>query len=120
MRLMRTSMVEVLEEDYIRTALSKGLNNRAIIQRHALKNALIPVITYMGMQYGWLFGGSMIIESLFAIPGIGRLFVEATSTRDIMVMQGCILVFALVFVLINLSVDLSYYLLDPRIRHENE
>jgi len=120
MRLMRTSMAEVLEEDYIRTARSKGISHRLVIQRHALKNALIPVITYMGTQYGWLFGGSMIIESLFALPGLGRLFVESASTRDIMVLQGCVLVFALVFVFLNLGVDILQYIFDPRVRQEYE
>ncbi len=120
MRLMRTSMAEVLEEEYIRTAVSKGLDRPSIIRRHAIKNAIVPVITYIGTQYGWLFGGTMIIESLFAIPGMGRLFVDAASTRDIMVMQGCVLVFAIVFVIINLGIDISYYILDPRIREENE
>ncbi len=119
-RLMRTSMAEVLEEDYIRTAKSKGISQRLVVQRHALKNAIIPVITYMGTQYGWLFGGSMIIESLFAIPGLGRLFVESASTRDIMVLQGCVLVFALVFVFLNLGVDILQYILDPRVRQEYE
>ncbi|ABD39983.1 binding-protein-dependent transport systems inner membrane component [Methanospirillum hungatei JF-1] len=118
MRLMRTSMAEVLEEDYIRTAISKGLSKHLVIQRHAIKNAIIPVITYMGTQYGWLFGSSMIIESLFAIPGLGRLFVESASTRDIMVLQGCVLIFALVFVFINLGIDILQYLCDPQGRVE--
>jgi len=120
MRLMRTSMAEVLEEDYIRTAVAKGLPKGLIIKRHAIKNAIIPVITYMGTQYGWLFGGAMIIETLFALPGLGRLFVESASTRDIMVLQGCVLVFALVFVFINLGIDILQYLLDPRVRQNNE
>lgn len=119
LRLMRTSMAEVLEEEYIRTAVAKGLSKPVIIRRHAIKNAIIPVITYMGTQYGWLFGGAMIIESLFALPGLGRLFVDAASTRDIMVMQGCVLVFALIFVIINLCIDFSYYFLDPRVREDN-
>ena len=120
MRLMRTSMAEVLEEDYIRTAVAKGVPHHLVIRRHALKNAIIPVITYMGTQYGWLFGGSMIIESLFAVPGLGRLFVESASTRDIMVLQGCVLVFALVFVFLNLGIDIMQYVLDPRVRQEYE
>jgi peptide/nickel transport system permease protein len=120
MRLMRTSMAEVLEEDYIRTAVAKGVAHHQIIRRHALKNAIIPVITYMGTQYGWLFGGSMIIESLFAVPGLGRLFVESASTRDIMVLQGCVLIFALVFVFLNLGIDIMQYVLDPRVRQEYE
>jgi peptide/nickel transport system permease protein len=81
---------------------------------------MIPVITYMGTQYGWLFGGAMIIESLFAIPGLGRLMVESASTRDIMVLQGCVLVFALVFVFINLGIDIVQYAWDPRGRVDNE
>ena len=120
MRLMRTSMAEVLEEEYIRTAIAKGLSRYQVITRHALKNAMIPVITYMGTQYGWLFGGAMIIESLFAIPGLGRLMVESASTRDIMVLQGCVLVFALVFVFINLGIDIVQYAWDPRGRVDNE
>lgn len=120
MRLMRTSMAEVLEEDYIRTAIAKGLSKHLVIRRHAIKNAIIPVITYMGTQYGWLFGGAMIIESLFALPGLGRLFVESASTRDIMVLQGCVLAFALVFVFINLGIDIMQYVLDPRVRQDNE
>lgn len=120
MRLMRTSMAEVLEEDYIRTAVAKGLPKHLVIRRHAIKNAIVPVITYMGTQYGWLFGGAMIIESLFALPGLGRLFVESASTRDIMVLQGCVLVFAVVFVFINLGIDIVQYLLDPRVRQDNE
>ncbi|HWQ63036.1 MAG TPA: ABC transporter permease [Methanospirillum sp.] len=120
MRLMRTSTAEVLEEEYIRTAVSKGLDKKTIIARHTLKNSIIPVITYIGTQYGWLFGSAMIVETLFALPGMGRLFVEAASTRDFMVMQGCILVFALIFVFINLCIDFSYYFLDPRVREEND
>lgn len=120
MRLTRSSMVEELEEEYIRTARAKGLSRQTVIRRHALKNALVPVITYMGTQYGWLFGGAMIIESLFALPGIGRLFVDSASTRDIMVLQGCVLVFALVFVLINLGIDILQYLLDPTVRETDE
>ena len=120
MRLMRTSMAEELEQEYIRTAISKGLDRGTIIRRHALKNAIVPVLTYMGTQYGWLFGGAMIIESLFALPGMGRLFVDAAASRDIMVMQGCIMVFAVIFIVINLCIDISYHLLDPRMRDANE
>ncbi|HPY60225.1 MAG TPA: ABC transporter permease [Methanospirillum sp.] len=120
MRLMRTSIAEVLEEDYIKTAVAKGLSKTLVIKRHAIKNAIIPVITYMGTQYGWLFGGAVIIESLFALPGLGRLFVESASTRDIMVLQGCVLVFALVFLFINLGIDILHYILDPRVGQGNE
>ncbi|AAM06422.1 oligopeptide ABC transporter, permease protein [Methanosarcina acetivorans C2A] len=120
MRIMRTSMIETLEQDYIRTARAKGLSRRIVIQRHALKNALIPVLIYMGTQFGWLFGGAVIIESMFALPGLGRLLVESVSSMDIMVVQGCILTFAAIIVLINLGVDLAQLYLDPSIRDQGE
>ncbi|HII01852.1 TPA: ABC transporter permease [Methanosarcinaceae archaeon] len=120
MRIMRTSMIETLEQDYIRTARAKGLSFRTVIQRHALKNALLPVLIYMGTQFGWLFGGAVIIESLFALPGLGRLLVDSVSSMDIMVVQGCMLTFAVIIVLINLSVDLAHFYLDPSIRGQEE
>ncbi len=120
LRLMRTSMAEVLEEDYIKTAVAKGLSKKDVIKRHAIKNAITPVITYMGTQYGWLFGGAMIVESLFALPGLGRLMVDSATTRDIMVLQGCVLTFAVVFVLINLGIDILHYTLDPQVREGYE
>jgi len=118
MRLTRTSMVEVLEQNYIQTARSKGLDRKTVITKHALKNAMLPVLTYIGTQFGWLFGGAVIIESIFALPGIGRLTVSAVESRDILVLQGCMLTFAVIFVLINLAVDLSYIWLNPSIRYE--
>ncbi len=118
MRIMRTSMVEVLEQDYIRTARAKGVPHRQIIRQHALKNASLPVITYMGTQFGYLFGGAVIVESIFALPGIGRLLVDSVQSMDIMVIQGCMLTFALIFVLINLVVDIAYMYLDPTIRYQ--
>jgi len=117
-RLMRTSMLEVLEQNYILTARSKGLDRQTIITRHAIKNALLPVFTYMGTQFGWLFGGAVIVENIFALPGIGRLTVDAVNTRDIMVLQGCMITFAIIFIIVNLAVDLSYIWLNPAIRYE--
>lgn len=120
MRIMRTSMIETLEQDYIRTARAKGLSRRKVIQRHALKNALIPVLIYMGTQFGWLFGGVVVIENMFALPGLGRLLVNSVSSMDVMVVQGCMLTFAVITVLINLGVDLVHYYLDPSIRGQGE
>jgi peptide/nickel transport system permease protein len=117
-RIMRTSMLDVLEQNYIQTARSKGLDRTTIIKRHAIKNALLPVLTYMGTQFGWLFGGAVVVESIFALPGLGRLTVDAVNTRDIMVLQGCMITFAIIFVLVNLAVDLSYIYLNPAIRYE--
>lgn len=114
-RLSRSSMLEVLSQDYIRTARSKGLRERAIIWRHAFRNSLIPIVTAFGLQLGWLLGGSVVVEAVFAWPGLGRLIIEAINVRDITVVQAGVLWFALTFVLINLIVDLTYSLIDPRI-----
>lgn len=117
-RLTRTSMLEVIRQDYIRTAWSKGLRERAIILKHALKNSLIPVVTVMGMQVRFIFGGAVLIEQVFAIPGMGRLLVEATFGKDYLVVQGAVLVIGIIVVLTNLIVDISYGWLDPRVRYE--
>jgi peptide/nickel transport system permease protein len=117
-RLTRSTMLEVLRQDYVITARSKGLPETLVIIRHALGNALIPVVTYMGLQYGILLSGAVVTETIFSWPGIGRLVVEAISSRDYPVIQGCILFFAVVFVIINLAVDLLYGILDPRIRYD--
>lgn len=114
-RLSRSSMLEVLGQDYIRTARSKGLSDRVIIWRHAFRNSLIPIVTAFGLQLGWLLGGSVVVEAVFAWPGLGRLIIEAINVRDITVVQAGVLWFALTFVLINLIVDLTYSLIDPRI-----
>lgn len=114
-RLSRSSMLEVLNQDYIRTARSKGLSERSIIWRHAFRNSLIPIVTAFGLQLGWLLGGSVVVEAVFAWPGLGRLIIEAINVRDITVVQAGVLWFALTFVLINLIVDLTYSLIDPRI-----
>jgi peptide/nickel transport system permease protein len=116
-RLTRTSMLEVIRQDYIRTAWSKGLRERAIIVKHALKNSLIPVVTVMGLQVRFIFGGAVLIEQVFAIPGMGRLLVEATFGSDYLLVQGAVLVIGIIVVLTNLIVDISYGWLDPRVRY---
>jgi len=118
MRLLRSSMIEVLSSDYIRTARAKGLADQVMLLRHALKNAMIPVATIMGLQLGGLLGGAVITESIFAVPGVGRLAIESILTRDYPMVQGVVLFAALAVVLSNLLVDLTYALLDPRIRLE--
>ncbi len=117
-RIVRSSMLEVLNSDYVRTARAKGLREGLVILRHALKNALIPLITILGLQVGGLLGGAFIIETVFAWRGIGELAVNAISQRDFPVVQGVIVVVAITYVLVNLVVDLTYRLLDPRIRYE--
>jgi peptide/nickel transport system permease protein/oligopeptide transport system permease protein len=116
-RNTRSSMMETLTQDYITTARSKGLKEEAVIIRHALKNALIPVVTVIGLQFGGLLGGTVLTETVFSWPGIGRLLVESILARDYPVIQGSILVFALLFILVNLIVDLLYALIDPRVRY---
>lgn len=115
MRQMRSAMLEVLALDYIRTARAKGLRERIVIWTHALKNALLPVVTIMGVQIGRLFGGSVVIETLFAVPGMGRLMVSSILDRDFPVVQACILIIALAVLLSNLATDLIYGYIDPRI-----
>ena len=117
MRLMRTMMLEVVREDYIRTAYSKGLAEKVVIFRHAVKNALIPVITVIGLNIPVVIGGSVIIEQLFGLPGMGRLAIEAAFLRDFPVIIGVTLVFSMFVLLIILITDLSYAWLDPRIRY---
>ncbi|ATZ61734.2 MAG: ABC transporter permease [Methanosarcinales archaeon Met12] len=117
-RLMRSSMLEVLRQDYIRTARAKGLSEKVVINKHALKNALIPVVTVVGLQFGFLLEGAVIVEVIFAWPGVGRLLVDSIFARDFPVIQGCILFIAVMFVLVNLLVDISYAYLDPKIRYE--
>jgi peptide/nickel transport system permease protein len=116
MRQTRNSMIEILGADYIRTAWSKGLAGRAVIFRHALRNGLIPVVTILGLQTGALMGGAVVTEQIFVVPGFGRLIVESVFTRDYPLVQGVVLITASAYVLINLLVDLSYSLLNPRIR----
>ncbi|MDQ7858502.1 MAG: ABC transporter permease [Armatimonadota bacterium] len=116
MRLLRSSMLEVLGTEYIRTAQAKGLRDRVVLVRHALKNAMIPVATVMGLQLGGLLGGAVITETIFAVPGIGRLAVESILTRDYPMVQGVVLFSAVAIVFVNFAVDVSYSFLDPRIR----
>lgn len=118
MRLLRSSMIEVLGSDYVRTARAKGLSDRVLIIRHALKNAMIPVATIMGLQLGGLLGGAVITETIFAVPGVGRLAVDSILTRDYPMVQGVVLFAALAIVAVNLAVDVVYAFLDPRIRLE--
>jgi peptide/nickel transport system permease protein len=116
-RQMRSSMLEVIRQDYIRTAWSKGLSERVVINRHALKNSLIPVITLLGIGIGMVFGGSVLVETVFAVPGIGRLLVTSVFAQDYVVVQSGTLVIATIIILSNLLVDLGYGWLDPRIRY---
>jgi peptide/nickel transport system permease protein len=115
-RLARSSMLEVLSLDYVRTAYAKGLPRRSVIVRHALRNALLPLITIIGLQLGALLGGSVITETIFAWPGIGRLTYQAIQTKDLPLVQACVTVLAISFVLVNLLVDIAYTYLDPQVR----
>ncbi len=117
MRLTRSSMLEVMRNDYIRTAYSKGLRERAVVWRHALKNAMIPVATIIGLQIGGLIGGSVLVESIFGLNGMGSYLIVSIGTRDIQVVEALVLIFALTYVVVNLLVDLSYAWLDPRIHY---
>jgi peptide/nickel transport system permease protein len=117
-RLVRSSMLEVLGQDYVRTARAKGVGEWRVLAVHALKNAAIPIVTLLGLQFAQLLGGAVVTETIFAWPGIGRLVVEAIFNRDFPVVQGVVLVVSLIFVAVNLLVDLSYAVLDPRIRTE--
>ncbi len=117
-RFTRASLVEVIQEDYVRTARAKGLQERVVILRHALRNALIPVVTMMGLQFGFLLGGSIVVESVFNWPGLGRLLVDSVNSRDYPVIQALVMLFSLEFILINLAVDLVYGLINPTIRYK--
>ncbi len=117
-RMTRSCMLEVLAQDYVTTARSKGLMEKVIIIKHALKNALIPIITVVGLQFGLLLGGAVLTETVFAWPGLGRLIVDSILARDYAMIQGSILIFGLLYTLINLLVDLTYAFVDPRIRYE--
>ena len=116
-RITRSSMLEVLRQDYVRTARAKGLHEWSVVGTHALRNALIPVITLFALQFGVLFGGTVIIETIFNVPGLGRLLLTAVLSKDYPTVQGLVLLFAVVLVTINLIVDISYAWLDPRIRY---
>ena len=115
-RMLRNSLLEIAEADYVRTARAKGLSEWVILWRHSLRNALLPVVTLVGLQIGAILGGSVIVETVFSWPGVGRLTVEAIQSRDYPLVQGCVLLIAVVYVVINLLTDLVYGLIDPRIR----
>lgn len=117
-RMTRSSMLEVLRQDYIRTAYAKGLSGRIVVYKHALKNALVPIITVVGLQFGVLLGGAILTETIFSWPGLGRYLVNAIYARDYPVVQGGILFFSITFVFVNLIVDLSYGSIDPRIQYD--
>jgi peptide/nickel transport system permease protein len=117
MRMTRSMMLEVLREDYIRTARAKGLREAMVIVRHVLKNAMIPVVTIMGLQFSALIGGTVIMESIFVLPGMGRFLIDAITWRDYPVIQGINLFLAAGVILLNLLIDLLYAFLDPRIRY---
>ena len=116
-RITRTSMLEVLGQDYIRTAKAKGATRWAVIMKHALKNAMIPIVTLVGTDFGYMLTGSMLIEKVFSIPGLGKLAVDAMSNRDLPLLEGTVMYIAFVFVIVNLIVDVSSAFLDPRIRY---
>jgi peptide/nickel transport system permease protein len=116
-RITRATMLEVLSQDYVRTARAKGVDQRAILFLHALKNAAVPIVTIVGIGFASLIGGAVVTESVFAIPGLGRLVVDAILRRDYPVIQGVVLMFSFVYVLVNLAVDLLYTVFDPRIRY---
>jgi ABC-type dipeptide/oligopeptide/nickel transport system permease component len=117
-RMVRTSVIEELSADYVRTARSKGVSESGVLFRHALRNALIPILTILGLQFGTLLAGTIVTESIFSWPGIGRLAVQAIGARDYPLLQGCILLIAVSYVLVNLLTDLVYALVDPRVRLE--
>jgi peptide/nickel transport system permease protein len=117
MRYTRSAVLEALSHDHVRVARAKGLANRVVMTRHVLRNASIPIITVVGIQFATLLGGTVIIETIFGLPGIGRYIYESISTRDYPVVQGVTLVMATIFVLISLIVDITYAFMDPRLRH---
>lgn len=117
-RMVRTAVIEELSSDYVRTARAKGLSNSAVLFQHAFRNALIPILTILGLQFGTLLAGTIVTESIFSWPGIGRLAVQAIQARDYPLLQGCILLIAISYVLVNLFTDLIYAFADPRVRFE--
>ncbi|MFP4012127.1 MAG: nickel ABC transporter permease [Spirochaetaceae bacterium] len=119
-RITRSSMLDVLKQDYITTARAKGLAEKVVIYKHALKNALIPVVTVLGLQFGILLGGAVLTETVFAWPGVGRLLVDAILRRDYPVVQGTVMMLAFLFVIINLVVDIIYAFIDPRIHYQGQ
>jgi ABC-type dipeptide/oligopeptide/nickel transport system permease component len=117
-RMVRTSVIEELSSDYVRTARAKGLSNGAVLFRHAFRNALIPILTILGLQFGTLLAGTIVTETIFSWPGVGRLAVQAIQSRDYPLLQGCILIIAISYMLVNVLTDMVYALVDPRVRFE--
>jgi peptide/nickel transport system permease protein len=117
-RLTRSGMIEVLNADYVRTARSKGLTERVVVLRHVLRNVLIPIVTIVGLSFGGLLGGAIITESIFGLPGVGRLAIDAIHNRDYPMIQGTVMLVAVVFIFINLIIDVIYAFIDPRISYE--
>lgn len=117
MRMTRSSVLDVVQNDYVRTARAKGLSSIAVLRRHVLRNALVPIVTVIGLQMGYVLGGAVIIENVFSLPGIGRLLVNGIYQRDYPVVEGSGLLIAVIFILINILVDISYVWIDPRIRY---
>jgi peptide/nickel transport system permease protein len=117
MRMTRSSVLEVMRADYVRTARAKGLRERGVVSRHVLKNAMIPVLSLVGLQIGILLGGQVIVEQIFTLPGIGRLLIDSIFQRDYFLVQAIVLYIAIAVVLINLLVDLLYAVLEPRIKY---
>jgi peptide/nickel transport system permease protein len=115
-RMVRTAMLEELGQDYVRTARAKGLPERTVLYRHALRNALIPIVTLVGLQFGALLAGAIVTETIFSWPGVGRLTITAISNRDYALVQGCILAVGLTYILVNVATDILYAVLNPRIR----
>jgi ABC-type dipeptide/oligopeptide/nickel transport system permease component len=117
-RITRGAVLETLGQDYVRTARAKGLRDRVVVVRHALRNALLPIVTVVGLQLGSLLGGAVLTETVFAWPGVGRMLVDAIVARDLPLVQGTVLVISLLFILVNLAVDLSYAAINPRVRYD--
>jgi len=117
-RLTRSSMIDVLNQEYIKTAKAKGLKKRYIIYKHAMRNALIPIITIAGLQFGYVLEGTVIIETIFAWPGIGRLLINSIYSRDFPVIQGCVLYMVVIFCVVNLLIDIAYTYLNPKVRFD--
>jgi ABC-type dipeptide/oligopeptide/nickel transport system permease component len=117
-RITRGAVLETLGQDYVRTARAKGLRDRVVVVRHALRNALLPIVTVVGLQLGSLLGGAVLTETVFAWPGVGRMLVDAIIARDLPLVQGTVLVISLLFILVNLAVDLSYAAINPRVRYD--
>jgi peptide/nickel transport system permease protein len=115
-RMTRSSMLEVMSRDYIRTARAKGLSRATVVFKHALKNAFLPIVTVIGLNFGLLLGGAVLTETIFSWPGLGRYVVDSLQARDYPAVQGCILLFAVIMVIVNLAVDVFYFYLDPRLR----